>query len=126
MRIAVSVSAVLLLLILGQAIALLTMYEEMEQDFIDSILAEQLSYSIEVSRHSPELALPNTPTMKLYRLSRNEPLPAELPPAFPPCQSAITRSSRATTNTTSRCAMPTARASFCATTNRNMPPGFVR
>lgn len=82
MRIAVSVSAVLLLLILGQAIALLTMYEEMEQDFIDSILAEQLAYSIEVSRHSPELALPNTPTMKLYRLSRNEPLPAELPPAF--------------------------------------------
>lgn len=79
MRIAVSVSAVLLLLILGQAIALLTMYEEMEQDFIDGILAEQLAYSIEISRHSPELALPNTPTMKLYRLARSEPVPAELP-----------------------------------------------
>jgi signal transduction histidine kinase len=82
MRIAVSMSAALLLLILGQAIALLMTYEEMEQDFIDEILAGQLAYSIEVSRHSPELALPNTPTMKLYRLVSGEPLPAALPPAL--------------------------------------------
>jgi len=82
MRIALSVSAVMLLLILGQALALLTMYEEMEQDFINGILADQLAYSIEVSRHSPELALPNTPTMKLYRLVRGEPLPEDLPPAL--------------------------------------------
>lgn len=79
MRIAVSMSAALLLLILGQAVALLMTYEEMEQDFIDEILAGQLAYSIEISRNSPELALPNTPTMKLYRLVPGEPLPAAMP-----------------------------------------------
>lgn len=57
-------------------------YEEMEQDFIDEILAGQLAYSIEISRDSPELALPNTPAMKLYRLVSGEPLPAALPPAL--------------------------------------------
>ena len=82
MRIAVSISAALLLLILGQAIALLMTYEEMEQDFIDEILAGQLAYSIEISRNSPGLVLPNTPTMKLYRLVSGEPLPAALPPAL--------------------------------------------
>ncbi len=82
MRIAVSMSAALLLLILGQAIALLRTYEEMEQDFIDEILAGQLAYSIEISRHTPELVLPNTPTMKLYRLVPGEPLPSALPPAL--------------------------------------------
>jgi len=82
MRIALSVTTAMLLLILGQALALLSMYEEMEQDFIDGILADQLAYSIEISRHSPELALPNTPTMKLYRLVLGEPLPEYLPPAF--------------------------------------------
>ena len=82
MRIAVSISAALLLLILGQAIALLMTYEEMEQDFIDEILGGQLAYSIEISRDSPELALPNTPAMKLYRLVSGAPLPAALPPAL--------------------------------------------
>jgi len=57
-------------------------YEEMEQDFIDEILAGQLAYSIEISRNSPGLVLPNTPTMKLYRLVSGEPLPAALPPAL--------------------------------------------
>ncbi len=79
MRIAVSMSAALLLLILGQAVALLMTYEEMEQDFIDEVLAGQLAYSIEIFRSSHELALPNTPTMKLYRLVPGEPLPAAMP-----------------------------------------------
>lgn len=57
-------------------------YEEMEQDFIDEILGGQLAYSIEISRDSPELALPNTPAMKLYRLVSGAPLPAALPPAL--------------------------------------------
>jgi hypothetical protein len=57
-------------------------YEEMEQDFIDEILGSQLAYSIEISRNSPELVLPNTPTMKLYRVVSGEPLPAALPLAL--------------------------------------------
>ncbi len=82
LRIAVSVTVLVLLLIFGQAFALLTMYEEMEEDFILGILDEQLEYSIEVSRRSNELVLPNTPTMKLYRLRGGEPPPAGLTPAI--------------------------------------------
>ncbi len=82
LRIAVSVTALVLLLIFGQVFALLTMYEEMEEDFILGILDEQLEYSIEVSRQSNQLVLPNTPTMKLYRLRDGEPVPAGLAPAI--------------------------------------------
>lgn len=80
LKIAVSVTALVLLLILGQALALVFMYEEMEEEFIDSILAEQLEYSIRVSGASEQLALPNTPNMQLYRLRPGEPLPAGLTP----------------------------------------------
>jgi signal transduction histidine kinase len=81
-RIAASVSGVLLALILGQAAALLGLYEEMERDFIDAILDQQLAYSIEVSHHSPQLALPNTPTMTLYRQLPGEATPEDLPASF--------------------------------------------
>lgn len=82
LRIAVSVTALVLALIFAQAFALLAMYEEMEEDFILGILDEQLEYSIEVSRQSNQLVLPNTPTMKLYRLREGEPAPAGLSPAI--------------------------------------------
>lgn len=80
LRIALSVTVLVLLLILGQALALLLMYEEMEEEFIDNILAEQLEYSISVSGDSEQLALPNTPTMQLYRLRPGDPLPPGLAP----------------------------------------------
>lgn len=82
MRIALSVSAVLLLLILAQSLALLSMYEDMEQDFIDSQLDEQLAYSIAAARTNPALALPNTPTLRLFRLYPDQPPPADLPPEY--------------------------------------------
>ena len=80
LKIAMSVAALVLLLVLGQALALVFMYEEMEEEFIDDILAEQLEYSIRVSGDRAELALPNTPNMQLYRLRPGDPLPPGLPP----------------------------------------------
>lgn len=80
LRIALSVAALVFLLILGQAVTLVLMYEEMEEEFIDNILAEQLEYSIRVSGEREELALPNTPNMQLFRLLPGDPLPAGLPP----------------------------------------------
>lgn len=82
LRIAVSVTGMVLLLILAQAVALLLVHEEMEVEFIDEMLAEQLEYSMQVSKDSGQLALPNTPSMQLYRLDPGEPLPAGLPPAW--------------------------------------------
>lgn len=82
LRIAVSVTGMVLLLILAQAIALLLVHEEMEVEFIDEMLAEQLAYSMQVSKDLGQLALPNTPSMQLYRIDPGEPLPANLPPAW--------------------------------------------
>ncbi|WP_424228475.1 sensor histidine kinase [Azovibrio sp.] len=79
-RIAWSVTGLVLLLIAGQALALLSMYEEMEAEFIDDILAEQLEYSIRASGDSERLTLPNTPNMQLYRLRPGEPPPPGLAP----------------------------------------------
>ena len=82
MRIALAVSGVLLLLIVAQSLALLSMYEDMEQDFIDGLLDEQLAYSIAAARTNPAAALPNSPTLQLYRLFADAPPPAELPAEF--------------------------------------------
>lgn len=79
LRVAVAASTALLLLIVAQTVVLLSMYEEMEQDFIDELLDEQIAYSIAAARIRPELALPNTPTMKLFRLHPGAALPADLP-----------------------------------------------
>lgn len=81
LKITLSVAALVLLLILGQAVALVFLYEEMEAEFIDDILAEQLDYSIRISGERAELALTNTPNMQLYRLRPGDPLPPDLPPA---------------------------------------------
>ncbi len=80
LKIVMSVAALVFVLILGQALALVFMYEEMEEEFIDDILAEQLEYSIRVSGDRAELALPNTPNMQLYRLRPGDPPPPGLPP----------------------------------------------
>lgn len=80
LRIAMSVTAVLLLLILGQSLALLALYEEMEEDLIEDTLDRQLSYSIEQSRKIGTLSQPRTPQMALYRLEPGHTLPQDLSP----------------------------------------------
>lgn len=81
-RIAISVTVVLLGLILAQSMALVTLFEDMEEEFIEAILDEQLHYSIENSRQLGTLVQPQTPNMRLYRLSPGAALPAGLSPAL--------------------------------------------
>lgn len=53
LRVAVAVAALALLIILAQSIALLLMFDDMEEDFIDDLLATQVEHSIELSRTAP-------------------------------------------------------------------------
>ena len=79
-RIAVSVTAVLVVLIVAQSLALVRLNEEMEEEFIDGTLDEQLHYSIEHSRRLGTLIGPQTPNMTLYRFAPGEALPQGLRP----------------------------------------------
>ncbi|MCK2088247.1 HAMP domain-containing histidine kinase [Thauera aromatica] len=79
-RIAVSVTAMLVVLIVAQSLALVGLYEEMEEEFIDGTLDEQLQYSIEHSRQLGILIGPQTPDMTLYRFTPGAELPQGLSP----------------------------------------------
>lgn len=79
-RIAVSVTAMLVILIVAQSLALVGLYEEMEEEFIDGTLDEQLQYSIEHSRQLGILIGPQTPHMTLYRFTPGAELPQGLSP----------------------------------------------
>ena len=79
MRITLSVTVVLLVLIAVQAYALVVLYEDLEQDFIDSVLDEQMTYAIERSRTHPDGVLQGVPNMAFYRLEPDLPLPDGLP-----------------------------------------------
>jgi len=76
LRVAVAVAALALLIILAQSIALLLMFDDMEEDFIDDLLATQVEHSIELSRTAPDTAFPNTVDMTLYRVGPNTPADA--------------------------------------------------
>ena len=79
-RIAESVTAVLVVLIVAQSLALVRLNEEMEEEFIDGTLDEQLHYSIEHSRRLGTLIGPQTPNMTLYRFAPGETPPQGLRP----------------------------------------------
>jgi len=79
-RIAVSVTTMLVILIIAQSLALVGLYEEMEEEFIDGTLDEQLQYSIEHSRQLGILIGPQTPDMTLYRFTPGAELPQGLSP----------------------------------------------
>ena len=81
MRIAISVTAVLLLTF-AESLALVMLYEDMEEEFIASTLDEQLQYSIEHSRQVGSLIKPQTPDMTLYRHALGGPIPEGLPAAL--------------------------------------------
>lgn len=70
-RIALAVAAISLLVILVQAMVLLSALDEREEAFINDILNRQVLHSIEVARSRPEAGHPNTPRMQLYRLPAN-------------------------------------------------------
>ena len=72
------VAALALVIILAQSVALLLMFDEMEEEFIDNLLTTQVEHSIELWHTSPETAFPNTPSMTLYRLEPHSP-PGSVP-----------------------------------------------
>ena len=82
LRIALSVTAMLVVLIVAQSLALVQLNEEMEEEFIAGTLDEQLNYSIEHSRRLGTLIGPQTPNMTLYRFAPGEALPQGLSPAL--------------------------------------------
>lgn len=79
LRIAAGVAALTLLAILAQAVAMLTIFDEKEEDFIEEILGQQIAHSMAVWQTAPESAFPNTPDMQLYRIAKDTPAAAKIP-----------------------------------------------
>ena len=80
LRIAAGVAALTLLAILAQAVAMLMIFDEKEEEFIEEILGQQIAHSMAVWRTAPESAFPNTPDMQLYRIAKGTPPAAGIPP----------------------------------------------
>ena len=79
LRIAAGVAALTLLAILAQAVAMLMIFDEKEDDFIEKILHQQIGHSMSVWQTDPESAAPNTPDMQLYRVAKNTPATTDMP-----------------------------------------------
>jgi len=79
LRVATVLAALALLVILVQSLVMVWLIDRKEEDFIDSQLNDQIAYSMEVWRKSPDLAFPNTPAMWLYRVGHGQP-PVNVPP----------------------------------------------
>lgn len=80
-RVAVSLAALVLLVILVQSVAMVLLLHEKEEEFIEKQLGDQIEHSMELFRRSPEATLPSTPAMWLYRVGRDE-SGDEVPPLF--------------------------------------------
>lgn len=85
LRIATSLAAMALVLILVISGGLLWLLDEKEEAFIESQLSDQIDHSMLIWQKSPDAAFPNTPAMWLYRVAKDGSLPpegAEAPPSF--------------------------------------------
>lgn len=71
-RFAAALAALVLLVILIQALVMLTFLHTEEEAFIDQQLEQQIEHSMEVARRSPGAVFPNTPAMWMYRVARGE------------------------------------------------------
>jgi len=79
LRIAAAVAALTLLAIIAQAFAMLTIFDEKEEEFIEEILGQQIAHSMALWQTAPESAFPNTPDMQLYRIAKGAPPAAGIP-----------------------------------------------
>jgi len=79
LRIAAAVAALTLLAIVAQAFAMLTIFDEKEEEFIEEILGQQIAHSMALWQTAPESAFPNTPDMQLYRIAKGAPPAAGIP-----------------------------------------------
>lgn len=78
LHIAGAVAALALLLILLQSAAMLMLFDEKEEDFIETLLSQQINYSMSVWATNPAAAFPNTPDMHLYRHTKSA-VPDDIP-----------------------------------------------
>ena len=81
LRLALSLALLALVAIILLALGLSAYFSAKEEEFIDELLAQQLDYSIDIWRRSPDAAFPHTPSMWLYRIGRDG-VPADVPPTF--------------------------------------------
>lgn len=72
LRIALAVALLVLVAILAQAFAIFFLFEDKEDELIDDVVNGQLAHSMAMWRESPERAAPNTPDMRLFRVTRAE------------------------------------------------------
>ena len=78
-RVAAAVAALALLVILAQSVAMFSLFEEKEEEFIESLVTQQIAHSMEVWASAPEAAYPHTPDMQLFRIAKGDALPAGWP-----------------------------------------------
>ncbi len=79
LRIAAAVAALTLLAIIAQAFAMLTIFAEKEEEFIEEILGQQIAHSMALWQTAPASSFPNTPDMQLYRIAKGAPPAAGIP-----------------------------------------------
>lgn len=71
----------LVVLMLGQFLGTVSLIEEREEEIIDSILAEQMNYTLYLYRSYGRVLMPNVPHMRLYVLP-DDALAGRIPEAF--------------------------------------------
>lgn len=79
MRFAIAVAAFALLALLAQSVALIMVFREKEEEFIDDLLGEQISDSMALWANYPEQAQAMPQGMRLFRIARQAAAPAEMP-----------------------------------------------
>jgi signal transduction histidine kinase len=72
LRVAISLAALALLVLLSQSVALILLLDEKEEEFIENQISDQIEHSMAIWRNSPDAAFPNMPFMHLYRVSKGE------------------------------------------------------
>ncbi len=78
-RVATVLAVLAVVVILCQSLVMIWLLDRKEEEFIAAQLNDQIAYSMEVWRKSPDLAFPNTPAMWLYRIGYGQ-APINVPP----------------------------------------------
>ncbi|HSG22236.1 MAG TPA: HAMP domain-containing sensor histidine kinase, partial [Azonexus sp.] len=71
LRVAASLAALALLVLLTQSVAMVVLLDDKEEEFIENQLSDQIAHSMAIWRQSPNAAFPNTPNMRLYRVEKD-------------------------------------------------------
>jgi len=78
-RVAAVLALLAVVVIVFQSLVMIWLLDRKEEEFIAAQLNDQIAYSMEVWRKSPDLAFPNTPAMWLYRIGHGQ-APVNVPP----------------------------------------------